>query len=290
MKNRKTRKIFAKKNMQQIKTIKFTVLFSLLTGVIFLGTALFFFPKYQSSFSAVILEKKAISRDLNNENNFQEIEHALQLSKYFLLSDTFIEKIEENIDLDFNSSSTYKDFLDEKEEKVFFGQKFKIDKADWIRSISVKRNKEINLIAVKIKSDNPKIVYLYSLEIARSFRESFPEFLNSENLEIKILDNPSKASTNRLDFFYFSLLGVIFGGLIGNIILLVFKKRMENSFLQKKKKREKVGVKKEKREKEKRGKKKKKYIEEELFPKEKNKNLSEDQIKERLNRLINGDL
>ncbi len=282
--------------MKRNKPIKFIIFFSLLGGAIFLIIALTNFPGYQSNFSAAIVEKEPVSRSFNAENNSQKIAYALNLTKHFLLSDFFIEEVEKNISLDLKSLSINSNFLTEEEES-FIGEKWKINKAEWKRSLSLKKDSRANLIFIGIKAKNPKIAYLYSLEIARSFRESFPQFLNSEKLEIKILDKPTKALPDYTTAGYFSLLGLIFGGLTGYTITLIpirkptewVSKKMKVKVVEQKQKRkdEKI-IKKENTSSANLPEKKKSFVGNTFFREEK-ENLSDKKIKERLNRLINGE-
>ncbi|MEA3273476.1 MAG: hypothetical protein U9Q72_02700 [Patescibacteria group bacterium] len=275
--------------MNQLNKVKLIIFFSLLGGAIFLIIALIGFPKYQSSFSAVILEKKPNSSNITVRRNQEKIVYALNFTKHFLLSDFFIEQVEKRIDADLDNLSAQGEFSAIKEFKNSNKKKWKIDRKSWGQSIVTKNSTATNLIFVKLTASNPSLVYLYSLETAQNLKETLPEFINAEELEIKILNGPTKATTNYPDFIYFSILGLIMGGLAGTTWLIFLKKKTIPWIH--KKPNLKWGRKIAK------NKKKKTEVEFIAYPQKdtpvqkdsKDENLSDKKIKERLNRLINGE-
>jgi len=279
--------------MNQFYKAKFIIFFSLLGGGIFLIIALITFPRYQSNFSAVILEKELSFSDSKAKQSQEKITYALSFAKHFLLSDTFIEQVEKRIDTDIDNLSAQGEFSIIKETKDSSKKKWKINRKNWRQSISTKNNATASLIFIKFSSNNPKLTYLYSLEAAQIFKETLPEFINTEELEIKILNGPTKATPNSPDFIYFSILGFIAGGLTGTTFLMFFKEKI-TTWSQKI-----TNL----RQKEKKDRKKEKETEVEFiaYPRKNttikkeakedqgNETLSDEKIKERLNRLINGE-
>ncbi|MBU2025687.1 MAG: hypothetical protein ABIC19_03565 [Patescibacteria group bacterium] len=255
---------------------KFLVFISLLAGLIFILKGILAPPFYQSSFSVVLLPQNIDSR---NASKIQDQSAFFSsLIKQTVPGSIFLEKI--NTELKSSNSQRPID----------------VTASQWARSISVHQNPKSQILTITAFHKDPKQAVFFAALTSQTLKNNIALFTNSNNLEAKLIDQPLKASTPGILYFagiFFK--GILLGALISFLLILTFKEKTLGWLFIKKKYKIKPERKKIT----------KKQPEPIISPNlssrsitplsisktKKNLQTSSDQeIKERLNRLISGDL
>ena len=152
----------------KIKSILFV---GLLGGVLFFTKSLILPPYYQTSFTVALIPQKVSPKNI--ENAQKSSAYASHLVKEILPGNIFLEKLKTKLNFQF---------------KKFQNQGISLP--EWQDAISISQNHPSQALVIKISHKNPNLASLLAINTAKTLNENLASFTNNQELDFKLINQP----------------------------------------------------------------------------------------------------
>ena len=194
--------------MSTTRKIKVILFCAFLGGVFVLAYNLIFAPTYQSSFTGAIIAKQISPSNITAAS--QSSDYALALLEKTVLGNVFASAVTKEINSEWGGNFQVEGMRQEKD-----------------KSLAITKNKEAKLLSIRVTGRDPKMVSKKCSIIAKLLENNIFNFTNNPGLELKLIEKPTEASpVGLLIILGYSLLGFLVGGVFGILFVLIFKDKL----------------------------------------------------------------